>query len=188
MATPSKNMDRRAQRTRQLLREAFIEVAREKGVTAASIQDITDRANVSRGTFYAHYTDKYALVETIVREEFQAKLAALPLEAGWGRENLCLLIKATLEYFKAVYQLHQRSAEIGPILERAIHDELNTLLLNWLKARERSAPQHVPAETAAQVMSWGIFGGALQWSRDYRALPAEQMAAHILTLLLDKFE
>src|SRR5947208_681052 len=109
MATPPKNSDRRAERTRQLLRLAFLEVVRQKGLTKTSVQDIVDRANVSRGTFYAHYTDKYALIETLMREGFQRSLSSLPLADGWNRKTLYLLIKAVLDYFKTVYQRHHRS-------------------------------------------------------------------------------
>jgi len=50
--------DRRSQRTRQALGEAFIELMMEKGYEAVTIKDIIDRANVGRSTFYAHYADK----------------------------------------------------------------------------------------------------------------------------------
>ena len=48
MATPPKGMDRRVQRTHQLLRQAAIETMKEKGFLALTIQDIADRANVNR--------------------------------------------------------------------------------------------------------------------------------------------
>jgi len=71
MATSSKSEDRRIQRTRQLLRQASIDVMQKKGFRARAFQEIAERANVSRGTFYAHFVDKYALLESLVREEFQ---------------------------------------------------------------------------------------------------------------------
>src|SRR5690348_9052717 len=84
MATPPKNVDRRVQRTRQLLRQAFVEVAQEKGLTAVSVQDITERANIHRGTFYTHYEDKYALVYSLIREEIQYILSGkLPPVPQW---------------------------------------------------------------------------------------------------------
>src|SRR5436190_23898756 len=101
MATPKKREDRRIQRTRQLLQQAFMEVVREKGFTATSIQDIAERANVSRGTFYLHYTDKYMLLDTFIREHFQHQLASnLPSTSRWDRETLRLLIQTVLEYFE----------------------------------------------------------------------------------------
>ena len=57
-----KKVDRRIQRTQQLLRDALIELIVEKGYDDVSIQDITDRANVARTTFYLHYRDKEELL------------------------------------------------------------------------------------------------------------------------------
>ena len=54
----AKKMDRRVQRTRQLLQDALIAMVIEKGYDATTVQDIIDRANVGRATFYAHFPDK----------------------------------------------------------------------------------------------------------------------------------
>ena len=50
--------DRRVQRTRKLLRRALMELIDEKGYDAITIQDITERANLGRTTFYLHYQSK----------------------------------------------------------------------------------------------------------------------------------
>jgi len=54
----TKITDRRVQRTRQLLRDALVSLILEKGYQKITIQDIIDRANVGRSTFYSHYRDK----------------------------------------------------------------------------------------------------------------------------------
>lgn len=54
--------DRRSQRTRQLLSTALIEVMLEKRYDEITVQDIIDRANVGRSTFYAHFLDKEDLL------------------------------------------------------------------------------------------------------------------------------
>lgn len=53
--------DRRIQRTRTLLQDALISMVVEKGYDATTVQDIVDRANVGRATFYAHFADKETL-------------------------------------------------------------------------------------------------------------------------------
>jgi AcrR family transcriptional regulator len=58
----AKGEDRRIQRTRGALRSALVELMLERGYEAITIQDIIDRANVGRSTFYAHYLDKQQLL------------------------------------------------------------------------------------------------------------------------------
>ncbi|MAS37797.1 MAG: TetR family transcriptional regulator [Anaerolineaceae bacterium] len=48
-------LDRRVIRTRKLLRNALMELILEKGYDAVTVQDITDRADLGRATFYVHY-------------------------------------------------------------------------------------------------------------------------------------
>jgi len=70
-----KKPDRRVQRTRQLLRDALIALMLEKGYDAVTIQDITDRANLGRATFYLHYKDKDELLLSLMDEMQQEVMA-----------------------------------------------------------------------------------------------------------------
>jgi AcrR family transcriptional regulator len=65
-----KKIDRRVLRTRQMLRDALMELIVEKGYEAITIQDITDRANVGRTTFYLHYQYKDDLLFNGMREMY----------------------------------------------------------------------------------------------------------------------
>ena len=58
----TKRIDRRVQRTRQLLSSALMSLIVEKGYDSVTVQDIIDRANLGRSTFYAHYQDKEDLL------------------------------------------------------------------------------------------------------------------------------
>src|SRR6266498_3288418 len=60
--TKAKKLDRRVQRTRQLLQDALIAMVIEKGYDATTVHDIIDRTNVGRATFYAHFPDKQTLL------------------------------------------------------------------------------------------------------------------------------
>ncbi|HEY2403544.1 MAG TPA: TetR/AcrR family transcriptional regulator [Steroidobacteraceae bacterium] len=56
-------MDRRAQRTRDALRSAFVQLVLSRGYDVVSIGDICNTANVGRSTFYSHYQSKQNLLE-----------------------------------------------------------------------------------------------------------------------------
>src|SRR5262245_3678348 len=68
--------DRRVRRTRELLRNAFVSLVHEKGYDRITVQDILDRADVGRSTFYAHFRDK----EDLLRSGFEDVHAALAAE------------------------------------------------------------------------------------------------------------
>ncbi|HEX3252966.1 MAG TPA: TetR/AcrR family transcriptional regulator [Pyrinomonadaceae bacterium] len=57
-----KKTDRRVERTEQLLRTALFELIEEKGFGSLTVQDILDRANVGRATFYTHFDNKEDLL------------------------------------------------------------------------------------------------------------------------------
>jgi AcrR family transcriptional regulator len=68
MSEEPQKIDRRKQRTQQLLRDALMSLIVEKGYEAITLQDITDRANVARPTFYLHYHTKEELLFTSLKE------------------------------------------------------------------------------------------------------------------------
>lgn len=64
MASPSsKLVDRRVQRTRRALRDAFHALMAERGWDDVSVQSICERADIGRSTFYVHYDSKEQLLE-----------------------------------------------------------------------------------------------------------------------------
>lgn len=56
--------DRRVRKTKARIFEALIELMMEKGYDRVTVQDIIDRADVGRSTFYAHYRDKEAVLHS----------------------------------------------------------------------------------------------------------------------------
>ena len=183
MATPVNANEPRVKRTRQLLLQAFISLLEERhNIHSISIQDITERATVNRATFYAHFEDKYALLEVWMREKFHKELERqLPATSTLQMSTLRLLILAVFD-FLALWRRHQKPADrkFEPLFEVALQKELYEVLLNWLN----QAPSSVPVcqetvETTALVISWAIFGPAVQWSRGEQTCSAEEMTHHV---------
>lgn len=92
-----KRIDRRVERTRQLLRDALVSLILEKGYQKITVQDIIDRANVGRSTFYSHYQDKEDLLFSGFDElAFDLdRHRRLPDETGGDQEHLL----HSLEFF-----------------------------------------------------------------------------------------
>jgi AcrR family transcriptional regulator len=61
-------VDRRIVKSQEAIKKAIIELMSEKNFDDITIQDISDRANVNRGTIYLHYQDKYDLLDKLIEE------------------------------------------------------------------------------------------------------------------------
>jgi len=173
--------DPRIVRTRQLIVKAFQELLSEKPFEALTIQEIADRATVNRVTFYAHFADKYVLLDVAFQESFQSELRAyLPSDAALSLTNLHLLIQTVCEFLAHAYTHCAPSgrAHIEAGIGRHLQQELYDFLLAWLIPTESVQPT---AELRATIASWAIYGVAKRWSegkhnevaRDFvqRALP-----------------
>src|SRR5699024_10252808 len=72
-------VDRRIHKTRKAIKKTFIELLNEKHFGDIGVNDIAERADINRGTFYLHYQDKFDLFEKYVDEllnELVAKIKA----------------------------------------------------------------------------------------------------------------
>ena len=77
LATSNKKTDARVRRTRDALGDALVALMQEKPFDTITIQDVLDRAHVSRSTFYMHYSDKDDLLMSDAEEFFEALSTAL---------------------------------------------------------------------------------------------------------------
>lgn len=77
LAPSKKKLDARVQRTRDALGDALIALMQEKPFDTITVQDVLDRAHVSRSTFYTHYSDKDDLLMSDAEEFFEALSMAL---------------------------------------------------------------------------------------------------------------
>lgn len=102
-------MDRRSNKTRKLLEEALIRLMVEKGFDKISIKDLTEAADINRGTFYLHYKDKYDLLEQKEAEilgqiaEVRKKIIKENTDIAFpsNRENLVSVFTQVYTYLKA---------------------------------------------------------------------------------------
>jgi len=187
MTTSTGYVDPRVKRTRQLLQNAFLELLQEKRFEALSIQDITARATVNRGTFYAHFPDKFTLLDAVIREQFQQAVERhLSSASRLGRPTLRLLIQTVFEYFSEIYQRCPPSETMKPFLEQAVQEELTGLLLAWLKQERVS--RRVPVETMGVMVSWAILGVVAQWMEGTNTISADQMVDQALIVITEGME
>lgn len=181
--------DPRVKRTRELLLSAFRELAEEKEMYAISVQDITERATVNRATFYAHFQDKDALMDSCFREMIQDALTAkLTTASPLTPENLRLLFRTLREFLDTkVRRCPRTGGQPHPMVQSALREELYTFLLAWLARElpERSSCRRHTPQALAMMLSWSLLGAAMESDRS-RSKPTQEAAQQLVEMLAEQ--
>lgn len=175
--------DRRVSRTRRALHEALRSLILEKGYDRVTVQDVLDRADVGRATFYAHFRDKDDLLMSgfeEMRKSLQHQLAALP-RAQKARPGPALGFSRVLFDHAAGHRREYRaqvgSRSGGAILD-AVRKELTSLVQAQLEgavARRRVKPV-VPIEVSTHYVTSALLALLTWWLDHDLPYTAEQMA------------
>lgn len=72
-----KQTDRRFRRSQKLLKQGLLELMDEKAFSDISIRDITERMDLNRGTFYLHYPNTTALLQSIETDMLEGAQALI---------------------------------------------------------------------------------------------------------------
>ena len=67
----TKKEDRRVRRTKKLLTQALTQLLQQKQVNEITVKELTDLADMNRGTFYLYYKDIFDMIEKIEDELFE---------------------------------------------------------------------------------------------------------------------
>ena len=178
---PKDRIDPRAARTRHLLLESFRQLKFERGsIRSVSVLDIAERAGVNRATFYAHFKDKYELLNAWTRKFYKEYVKErLPEDSRLNAETLRILIGATLDVLELHNQYRSRvNKEFEPVLDGALQEEL----LQTLTLMSEGSGY---ATSALRFLSWAIFGSANDWVRT--GLRPKEAAAKELFSLAETF-
>ena len=94
-------LDPRVKRTRSLILRAFEELLAEKNFESISVQDVTDGAQINRATFYAHFQDKYALLDYAISQMFKQEIEKRLAERRELRAQIMSLSKQRADFIDA---------------------------------------------------------------------------------------
>ncbi|HEX7157402.1 MAG TPA: TetR family transcriptional regulator [Edaphobacter sp.] len=177
--------DPRIRRTRQLLHTALRKIMQAKHFDEISVQDITDEATVNRATFYDHYTDKFDLLDNMVRGDFHRMLAERKIHFdGTCPSAAGALVLATCDYLvqtgSAPECSKQNSIELRK--EMAVAGAIGNVLLQGIKDSVTTPP--VTPELIANIAAWAIFGAARQWFYTPERPPADAVVEPVLDFVM----
>jgi len=162
-----KGSDRRTQRTRRRLSSALVELVKEKRFDDITVQNVIERADVGRATFYSHFRDKEDLFEQ-QWEQFNERLAQ---QIDWDKagKDSFVPVASFFQHLQEVQPFYRglvRSRKIDAMFKRGIEyltNHIETGLNQRLKPGAR--PVDVPIPILSNYLASEFFA-LLKWWLD----------------------
>ena len=109
-------MDLRIEKTEKAIRNAFMELRARMPLEKIRVRELCAAACINKSTFYAHYTDIYALSETLEKETVASIVSSIPDLKGHSAENpdvftraLCLAFLSNISLIKILFSGKEQS-------------------------------------------------------------------------------
>ncbi len=182
----SKSLDRRARRTRRQLKEALFALILEKGYDAVTIEDITERADLGRTTFYLHYKDKEdLLIESI--ENIANDLIALLPPPAWNVSEPPATDGRVMDAILITFQHAAENAQFYRVIlrgegasqaNRRIHAIIRQKATELVGERMKDGTLHplVPMDVFANYFAGSLMAIITWWLETDTPYPPEEMA------------
>lgn len=179
----SKKTDPRIVRTRQLLRNAFIELVKEMNIEKITVNRLAEQATINRVTFYLHYRDIPDMQEKMA-DEMVEEISNILDEAEKRGANKAL---CTLEYIAdnaEFYKVVLTSKGIPTFRERLL-----TFLAERIVSREKNKEHHlsphderIEEDFLVWYESSAFIGTIIAWLKNDRPYSPEYMAKQFYLL------
>jgi AcrR family transcriptional regulator len=165
-----KKEDLRIIKTKQSIKDSFIELVKEKGYNKVSVTDIVNKANINRNTFYLHYEDKEDLIKQLLNDS-AVKIGSLlgyadflkhtnfsnisELQIRWGLRIILKNMEDELDLFKTVLNDISLQGYFDHVLE--------TMKLAIAELLDVNNPK---SNLVFEYTMSGIFGLVKQWIKN----------------------
>jgi AcrR family transcriptional regulator len=182
--------DRRIQKTLSLLHEALGSLIREKPYDEIVVQEILDRANVGRSTFYMHFRDKDELLVSSIHGMLGS--AHPPLDSPSSGEPRDRIVEFSRPIFEHIYQHRRTGAAMMGVRGRAVvHDHLQKIVADQIADEvrkhvqgRRKSPTKIPPDLLAQYVASTFILVLNWWVETRNPLPAAEADALFRTLVI----
>jgi AcrR family transcriptional regulator len=185
--SPNSN-DPRVIRTRQLILDAFLNQLNLKNFSSITIQNITEQATINRATFYAHFQDKYALLEALLSDAFMEYVTKrVDSEARLSAETMQQLIYSLCDYHVSSNECIKKYDTVAPIIEENIKTQLEQFLLQFMLQGAREVDLKTLKATAT-MLSWSIYGITYRWNIEGRQESPADLAKRVVPYMMGGLE
>ena len=181
--------DLRVVRTKKFLYEGLVQLLKERPFEEIKVSDICECALINRSTFYAHYSDKYDLLDSFIKD---IKLSlAKELEQNKNISN-------SREYYLEMLQIFLKHVESkksfysaimvnnqNSVVTDLIYDTLNDDITRRLEDEEKIIYKNVPSDIVAKFYLGAVFNIGVEWLKNTTKYNTVELIGYLKELIPD---
>ncbi|GEP78964.1 TetR/AcrR family transcriptional regulator [Staphylococcus carnosus] len=187
-------VDRRVRKTQTAIKNAFIHLLEEKDLDHITVSDITDAADINRGTFYLHYEDKYILLESMEDEyakqlydltRFRDVITDVENPEQFNRKFSEYIMKKVvthvsdnMDFYRVILTLERRSK-----IEEKIMDIIKENLLD--QADEKNKIAGIPVEYFHSYVTGSMISVIKYWVQDENRMDVDTLIKYISRIVFN---
>jgi AcrR family transcriptional regulator len=191
--TADKKTDRRIHRTKRMLKEALFALILEKGYDGVTVEDITQKADLGRTTFYLHYRDKEdLLLKSIdaIADDLIGQISHTNLFSGEVDPIISFIEMQKLNPVSLVFQHAAENASLYQIILRGgsattaagrfreiIRTAAKAFFGVHLKQTGSVNQPEIPLDVLANYYAGSLLSLVTWWLENGMPYPPEQMAS-----------
>jgi AcrR family transcriptional regulator len=179
-------VDRRRIKTREAIYKALIELMSEKSFENITINDISERANLNRGTLYLHYSDKYDMLDKCIKDHLNNMLNFCTIsKSGEARLDVVSSPLPLFQYFEEHFPFYSSMLTNKGLT--CFQEQLILLVKNGIVERMSigETKQEDNKEVVVQYMA-SAFVGVVEWWIKNNMPHSPQIMAQQLWDIFDK--
>ena len=165
---PEKKTDRRSNRTRRQLSSALVDLVKEKRFDDITVQNVIDRADVGRSTFYSHFRDK----DDLFQKDWERFLDGFAQHIDWEKAGSGSFVPVVylfrhLQDFQPFYKGLVRSQKVDGVFKTGttyLSDKIEIALAARLRGKPAPA---TPIPILANYLASELFS-LLKWWLDHK--------------------
>ncbi|WP_223829617.1 TetR/AcrR family transcriptional regulator [Paenibacillus arenilitoris] len=166
---------------------AFVNLVNEKDFEKITIADLTKGAKVNRATFYAHFNDKYELLDYILGDSASAAIEnRTEGEVKFDQDRIFQLVLALCDFYRQP-NIQCRSSYVGLVVP-----QMKDKILNELKAFLSQSLEHSYTKDEKNIFvpifAQAIHEGALQWAVGNTDMTKEEVARRVSLFVIGGFQ
>lgn len=183
----SQKNEEQISKTRNLIQDTFLSLAKEKSFEDITVKDIAKRAPVNRSTFYAHFEDKYDLLDCFICDRFMSIVSSrIHSDKELNEETLRDLILIMCDYHQSIGNNHTRLYKSAAVLiDIKVQLKLQDIVLSMLmNSKTFPNSKQDKLELITVMISSGIYCATKRWHSKDTSKDASLLVKEVLPFML----